>query len=168
LNVSICSTILCNISNGSIYYKLCFLKICSDGHNHNRDGHNHSSNGHNPKPYHFPATPHRRPLLLCIVRVCHHHTPSSACASKPVPHSSFTATPGNSAIRLAFTTTPGNRAVRPAFTAMPRNQCRDHAPPLPAPPLPLGRHVPELFHLQQFGKPSPSLFPRQLKFARII
>jgi hypothetical protein len=48
-----------------------------------------------------------------------------------------------------------NRAVRPAFTTAPRKLHRDHAPP-PTPPLPLGPRLPELFHLQQFGKPSLS------------
>jgi hypothetical protein len=29
---------LCNILNGLIYSELCFLKICSDRHNHSSDG----------------------------------------------------------------------------------------------------------------------------------
>jgi hypothetical protein len=45
----------------------------------------------------------------------------------------------------------GNRTVCPTFTAAPRNCHRDHAPP------PLSQRLLELFHLYQFGKPSPSL-----------
>jgi hypothetical protein len=52
-----------------------------------------------------------------------------------------------------------NHAVRLTITAAPESCRQDHTPPPPAPPPSSGPRLPDLFHLQQFDKPSSSVFP---------
>jgi hypothetical protein len=102
----------------------------------------------NPNHVVSPSHTHRCPLLLCVLYVHLHRAPSSAsstCASLLLHVD---------ASLLLNVKAPENRTVHPTFTAALGNHRRDHAPPQPP-----GPHLPELFHLQQFGKPSPSLFP---------
>jgi hypothetical protein len=83
--------------------------------------------------------------------------PSTACppprtpSTEPPPHLCWCLTPPPCR-RL----TPPTRRWHLAPT--PRRRRRDHAPPS-SPPPPPGPRLPDLFYLQQFGKPSPSIFP---------
>jgi hypothetical protein len=109
----------------------------------------------NPNPVISPPHICWRPLLLRVRLHCAPSSVSSVCASTPAPHSSSTSKrPGTVlSTRPSPPALPRNRVVRPTFTTAPGNRRWDHAPP------PSGPRLPELFHLQQFRKPSPSLFP---------